>query len=263
MISTKSRAALLTSFACTHFPPVVIVGAMFGDELVLCKKNKEGRLVVEDIEMDCDENEMNLEAFIEDFKNSDGLDFAIIKAPTYFLITRQKNREVKIFATNSEDFVKIFADPENIFGTFSEVNKNFKNVFTLNSFKKNEINEEVIELEGIITDEEFDKILENDKSLKSIRLGCLKGNILEFSRFPLKKVSTGKLSEILNEMNKSKYSHIEIYGSVKIAGVRSKDEIIWFAEIGQLSENEGEYIREVNKLLIPFTAEGDIEEEDE
>ncbi|ELA42254.1 uncharacterized protein VICG_00653 [Vittaforma corneae ATCC 50505] len=274
MASSKSRATLLTSFSCSHYPLVVMIGSMFEDQLVLCKKDSDDRLMVEDLAIECENHEMTLENFIDNFKKSDGLDFIVIRAPAYFLITRQREGKVKIYMTSSENYVEVFSDPEEFFGKYQEVNKNYSCIFDIDilgesSIEKNgkeaagpdEVDETVIELEEPINDEQFNKIIEEDPNLRVIRIGKLKEDVLEFLRFPLEAMSTDKLSKILVAADDSAYSYIEILGKTKIAGVRKENEIVWFVEVSCGPSEEHEYIKELNTLFLPFLGHEDGESE--
>lgn len=265
IVSPKSRATLLTSFSCSHYPPVVMIGSMFEDQLVLCKKDCDDMLVVDDIAVECENYEMTLENFIDNFKKSDGLDFMVVKVPAYFLITRQKEGKVKIYMTSTESYVEVFSDPEGFFGRCKEVNRNYSCVFSTDILEESssgrsgekagdpgKVNETVIELDEPISDEQFDKILEGDKNLRVVRIGNLKEGVLEFSRFPLEATSTKELREMLIAMDDSTYSHIEILGRTKIAGVRKEEGIVWFAEAPCAPGMEHEYIKELNTLFLPF-----------
>lgn len=270
LVSDKNKALLITSFTCTQYPNVVMVGSMFGDQLVLCKKNENGQLVVGNTVVDVREENMSLTNFIGNFKQSYGLDFIIIQTSAYFLINRQKNEEIRIYMTTSENYVQVFSDPEGFFGSYQEINQNYQSLFKAKLLGKqktkkieaveNETKEAVIEFSDTITDDEFEKIIvDSQNKLKVIRVGSLVDGIIHFERFPLETKGVTDLVRILSAMHDSEYSFIEILGNCKIAGIRNDKGIVWFVELPQEKENEAGYIRELSRLFTNFSEKEDSE----
>lgn len=263
LVSPKSRATLLTSFSCSHYPPVTMLGALFGEELVVCEKNQNGMLVTGDVEIPSEDRDMTLENFVENFKKSDGLDFVVISVPTVFLITRQRDRRVKVFLTTTRNYVEVFTDPNKFFGGHRETERYYGCYFDIDILKETKrhtsgAHEAVIELEEPISGEEFSKIVLEEK-LRTIRVGRLNGDVIEFDDFPLKPTTSKELQKIAAAFCKSECTHIEILGSTKIAGVRREKEVVWFSELQGAPGEEFLYIKEINWILKPFM-EGEEEE---
>lgn len=262
IISPKNRATLLTSFSASHYPYLVMLGSMFGDQLTLCKKNQDGNLIVEDMTIECENREMTLENFIRNFKSSDGLDFVIIRVPVFFLITRQKERHVKIYMTTSMNYVEVFSDPDGFFGGYSEENKYYSSPFTmeilLNDPKENiekDPNEAVVEFEEPVTQIVFESVLQGDSDSRKIRIGWQENNSIRFLNFPLEKTTNSELYKILNGMETSKFEFFEVIGNTKIAGIRREKRIEWYAEIQDSNEDEHLYIKEMNAIFRDFCEE--------
>jgi len=269
MVSPKSKATLLSSFSCAHYPHMVMLGSMFGDQLSLCKKNEGEKLVVDDIVMDCENRDMSLENFIGNFKASDGLDFIVIRIPAFFLITRQKDRRVKIYMTTGEKYVEVFSDPDAQFGKLPETNKYYGCSFDCEILAEERAeaepnpNEAVVEFEEPIDEVEFENLLQADGDLRRIRIGKVKAGEVEFLNFPLEKTTNSELQEILKKMHESTYDMIEILGNTKIAGIRREGEFVWYAEIQEAKEAEHLYIKEMNAVFKDFCEKVEETEEEE
>ncbi|KAM0681349.1 hypothetical protein GINT2_000549 [Glugoides intestinalis] len=245
-----------------------MTGAMFKDELFLCKKNSKNEFVVDDFTVSSDENFMKLTSFISNFKASEGLDFIVISLPVYFLIIRKKEKKVGIFATTTASYVEVFATLQEFFGELDEVITSYNQYLEIGYFTKREISTDekdiVIDIDNKdqteenadnyqVSNEEFDKILlEKGRTAKSIKLGKKKDECIEFKRYLFYLPTTEELQKFMFAISASSFDYVEILGTTKIAGVRKKGKMVWFSEIPSMEGLEGDYIEEVNMLMLPF-----------
>lgn len=247
ILSSESKALLLTSFPCVHFQNVKFIGSLFEDGLFLLGKNKEGNYCFgnEEYEVNKEVNDdgdsetnseirkepMSLRKFIEDFKNSDGLDFMIISTPCHFLLTRQKDRKIKIFMTTSPNFIEIFSDVEGIFGSWKE---------------------EITETDRYYSKEGETVIdTENTENTPILRFGPLKDGVIKFEQYYLNKMTIKELQETIDSIYDKECDYVEILARCKIGGVRKGDDFTWFVEVAE-DCSEAEYISELTKIFKPF-----------
>lgn len=230
--SDENKVLLLTSFPCVHFPNVKFVGSLFDSGLFLLGKNQRGNCFVYDNkEYPIKDNGMSTAQFIEDFKNSDGLDFIIISTPCHFLLTRSKDRKIKIFMTTSANYIETFSNVEGLFGTYKEEITETKMYYSK-------------EGETLIN-------VENSENPAIVRIGSLRDEVLHFDQYYLNKSTIREFQEILDSFYDKKCDYVEVLARCKIAGMRKGDDFVWFVQVAE-DCLEAEYIVELTKIFKPF-----------
>lgn len=282
VIGHSNRSNLMMSFTCVHYPHVQMVGSIFGEELLLSKKDSEGYFHIEDRIFPSKNKDMSLHNFVENFKGSDGIDFIVIKNPLYFLLTRQQDRTVHVFMTNSNDYVNMFADPEAFFGNCESKTRSYTKGFNLDFMREYKAKEDeapgeheatnedkddetrgnargqafVVDVNESVAEQDFEEFLKESEVTSVIRIGKRKDGIVEFRRYPLLSNTNDTLLRIVREFSACGFDFIEILGKTKIAGAFSDDgDVIWYAEAPHDNENESSYIEVLNEIFGEFAPE--------
>lgn len=271
-MSDESKIALLTSYSCIENPFVLMAGVMIDGQLEICKKTLNGHCNIRGQYIKIKKTQMKLEDLINNFKESFGLDFIVLGVNNlYFLITRQSMNKVNIYMTNEKEYVDAFTNINKLFKNNTEVVQNYKSLFTTaghetktdnesdsNEVEKQEIGfsefENVDEKKGFeinmeepISDDEFEKMLEENLNFASIKFGNLEKDQFNLVRHPIKKVKSDKFKETLENLENSNYDYVEINSSIKILGYRKEDEnkLCWFGVLPNTPFDEHIYIKEM------------------
>lgn len=301
IIGDANKSHLVMSFTCVHYPHVMMVGALFEERLVLSKKDTEGNFHIGDKTFVSKNKDMSLHNFVENFKESDGIDFVIIRNPLYFLFTRQQNRTINIFMTNGHNYVSVFTDPSAFFEDHESETYNYAKEFNLSvmgecrvdrdespggspdeeamcdvnndiddgrikgpSMDSPEIKDRafVVDVNESITEQDFKEFLKENEVTSVIRLGRRKGRVVEFHRYPLIRNSNNVLLKIVKRFSASDFDLIEILGKTKIAGTFNSDgQVIWYAEVPHDDGNESSYIEGLGEIFGEFAPEDSEAEE--
>lgn len=135
-ISQESRIAMMSSYTCVKSPAVVMAGTVVNKNLLICKKDVDGSLLVGGKRVEIEKERMTLQNMLLNFKESDGLDFIVLNLEPYFLITRQPSNKISIYMTTTPDYVQMFSNPKKMFGEYPEIVHTFDTVFKLEKREK-------------------------------------------------------------------------------------------------------------------------------
>lgn len=134
-ISEESGIRLITSYTCVMSPLVVMVGTVIDKKVLLCKKERSDYLKVDGKQFKISPIKISLQNLVENFRNSDGLDFLILNLQPFFLLTRQPNNNINVFMTTAPNFIEMFTDPAKVFGDYPGVVNTYEIPFNLSEIK--------------------------------------------------------------------------------------------------------------------------------
>lgn len=272
------KDCLIEAYSCTKYANVISVGFIISGRLTLLNKaddgkfysitsndnNKDGESTYSYKEFPCIETQMKMDNFIENFKDSDAIDFIVISIPCLFLITKLKDQKLAVYMTNHHNYFEIFADPSSFFPkdnykvNYCTEDFNLKYLQTKSSINKdNEIieKEDDIELGKFAVDidslnkEEFLKFKKKNKITNSIKLGWVENKEIKFIEFPLSNKTNEFLKQIILSFTKSHYKFIEILGKTRIAGKLKEGTSIWFTSLNENETNVADYIETINNIF--------------
>lgn len=192
--SKEIREDLVKSYTCIYYQFITMVGSCFNNELVFMKKDKFGRIYVGDDVLPHIEYNYTLHEFLENFIESEALDFVILKCPVMVLITRNE-KNINVFTTTSNNYLDTFANPSNFFNFELGEQLYYNEPFSIELLGSRYVNDDDISESMESSTGESDDIHKNDDLLESGEKIIMKSDDNE------SKDSKKDISKMLNDIS--------------------------------------------------------------